>query len=86
MSERSFSPPANERAPSSEVRRDSEQAAALLEAAKVNFRLAMDTIPAIVWSALPDGSGDFFNKRWIEYTNLSPESLKRLWLVQGRSP
>jgi PAS domain S-box-containing protein len=29
------------------------------------------TIPALVWSALPDGSHDFLNQRWLEYTGLS---------------
>jgi PAS domain S-box-containing protein len=81
MSERSFSPPANELAPSPDARRDREPAAALPEATQVDFRLAMDTIPAIVWSASPDGSDDFFNKSWVEYTNLSVEESKGFgWL------
>jgi PAS domain S-box-containing protein len=78
MSERSFSSPANEPSLSSEVRRDPEQAATLPE---VDLRLAMDTIPAIVWSASPDGSDDFFNESWVEYTNLSVEESKGVgWL------
>jgi PAS domain S-box-containing protein len=44
-----------------------------MEASNVDLRIAMDTIPAIVWTALRDGSGEFFNKRWVEYTNLSVE-------------
>jgi PAS domain S-box-containing protein len=76
MSERSLGPLARRPDPSSERRSDPEQAAASLEAAKVDLRLAMDTIPTIVWSAWPDGSGDFFNKRWVEYTNLSVEESK----------
>src|SRR6185503_19077449 len=35
--------------------------------------LIIDTIPALAWSALPDGSVDFLNKRWLEYTGLSLE-------------
>jgi PAS domain S-box-containing protein len=31
------------------------------------LRLVIDTIPAMVWSALPDGSVDFVNQRWLEY-------------------
>src|SRR6476620_8608648 len=76
MSERSSSPPANERTSSSERRRDPEQAPTLQEAAEVDLRLAMDTIPAIVWTALPDGSDDFVNKNWVEYTNLSVDEAK----------
>jgi PAS domain S-box-containing protein len=74
MSERSFSPPVDERAPSSAAQRDPKQAAAQGESANVDLRLAMDAIPTIVWSHSPDGSGDFFNKSWIEYTNLSLEA------------
>ncbi len=81
MSERSLSPPANQFAPSSEGTRDPEGAAVLPEPAEVDLRLAMDTIPAIVWSASPDGSDDFFNRSWVEYTNLSAEESKGLgWL------
>jgi PAS domain S-box-containing protein len=35
------------------------------------LRLAIDTIPAMVASALPDGSTDFLNERWQEYTGLT---------------
>src|SRR3982750_748094 len=35
------------------------------------LRLVIDTIPQQVWSALPDGSVDFLNQRWLEYTGLS---------------
>ena len=35
--------------------------------------LIIDTIPALAWSTLPDGSVDFLNKRWLEYTGLSLE-------------
>jgi PAS domain S-box-containing protein len=30
------------------------------------LRLAINTLPALVWSALPDGSLDFINQRWKE--------------------
>jgi PAS domain S-box-containing protein len=32
------------------------------------LRMLVDAIPAIAWSALPDGSVDFVNDRWLEYT------------------
>jgi len=31
-------------------------------------RLAIDAIPTLAWSAGADGSADFFNHRWLEYT------------------
>jgi PAS domain S-box-containing protein len=38
-----------------------------------HFRLAIDTIPMMVAIARPDGSTDFLNQRWLEYTGLSLE-------------
>jgi PAS domain S-box-containing protein len=35
------------------------------------LRTVIDTIPAIAWSVLPDGTLDFLNRRWLEYTGLS---------------
>ncbi|WP_205927114.1 sensor histidine kinase [Rhizobium sp. P32RR-XVIII] len=40
------------------------------------LQLVIDTIPALVWSALPDGSVNFVNKRLIEYTGLPLEEVK----------
>jgi PAS domain S-box-containing protein len=40
------------------------------------LRLVIDTIPAVVWSALPDGSIDFVNQRLLEYTGLPSEDVK----------
>jgi formate hydrogenlyase transcriptional activator len=37
------------------------------------LRLVIDTIPTLAWSILPDGSNEFLNKGWHEYTGLSPE-------------
>jgi PAS domain S-box-containing protein len=31
----------------------------------------IDTIPGLVWSSLPDGSIEYLNQRWLEYTGLS---------------
>lgn len=40
----------------------------------------IDAIPTLAWSARPDGSADFFNLRWLEYTGLSREqALDRGW-------
>src|SRR6266436_5480876 len=37
------------------------------------LRDVIDTIPAIVWSALPDGPNTYVNKRFVEYSGLSAE-------------
>jgi formate hydrogenlyase transcriptional activator len=34
------------------------------------FRVMVDTIPAQVWCTLPDGSNEFHNQRWHDYTGL----------------
>jgi PAS domain S-box-containing protein len=36
-----------------------------------DIRLVVDTIPTLAWSARPDGSAEFFNQRWLDYTGLS---------------
>ncbi len=38
-----------------------------------HFRTLVDTIPALVWSAHPDGSAEFLNRRWLDHTGLSAE-------------
>ena len=43
------------------------------QAIKEQFRLALDTSPGLMWTGLPDGSRDFHNRRWLEYTGLSFE-------------
>jgi PAS domain S-box-containing protein len=53
-----------------EDRRRAEDA---LRESEDRLRLVVDTIPALVWSALPDGSVDFVNERWLQYTGLSRE-------------
>src|SRR2546425_13018881 len=37
------------------------------------LRTIIETIPTLAWSASPDGSADFFNQRWLDYTGLSAE-------------
>jgi formate hydrogenlyase transcriptional activator len=36
------------------------------------LRRIIDTIPALAWCARPDGSIEFLNKQWLDYTGLSP--------------
>jgi PAS domain S-box-containing protein len=44
-----------------------------LRKSEKELRDVIDTIPATVWSALPDGSNAHINKRFVEYTGLSAE-------------
>jgi PAS domain S-box-containing protein len=44
-----------------------------LRKSEKELRDAIDTIPALVWSALPDGSNTYVNKRFVEYTGSSAE-------------
>jgi PAS domain S-box-containing protein len=37
------------------------------------YRFAIDSIPGLVWTSLPDGDVDFLNQRWLDYTGLSFE-------------
>ena len=49
-----------------------QQALAEIRKSEERLRLIIDTIPAQAWRALPDGSVDYFNQRWHDYTGLSP--------------
>ena len=44
-----------------------------LKNSESKLRQVIDTIPALAWCMLPDGSIEFLNRRWHEYTGLSPE-------------
>ncbi len=47
-----------------------------------DVRLVVDTIPTLAWSARSDGSADFFNQRWLDYTGLSDEQAREWgWTV-----
>jgi PAS domain S-box-containing protein len=52
---------------------DRKRAEDALRESEDRLRHVVDTIPAIVWSALPDGSVEFVNDRWLQYTGLSRE-------------
>jgi PAS domain S-box-containing protein len=40
------------------------------------LRAIIETIPALVWSARPDGSAEFFNRRWLDYAGLTYEQVR----------
>jgi PAS domain S-box-containing protein len=61
-----------------EAERDSDidrptAAADALEGRERDLKLFIDTIPALAWSARPDGSAQFFNKPYLDFVGLSAE-------------
>src|SRR5467141_953287 len=49
-----------------------------MKSSEDRFRAMVDTIPALVWCTLPDGSNEFHNQRWHDYTGLS-EGAEQGW-------
>jgi PAS domain S-box-containing protein len=47
-----------------------------LRAREHKLKLIVNTIPALVWSARPDGSAEFFNEHYLDYVGLSAEQAK----------
>jgi len=37
------------------------------------YRVMVDEVPALLWRNLPDGTNEFLNQRWHDYTGLSPQ-------------
>src|SRR2546423_6009545 len=40
------------------------------------LRLTIDTIPVLAWCSRPDGSNEFLNQRWLDYTGLAIEEAR----------
>src|ERR1700722_19231224 len=59
----------------SHLTRQGDLEKALDESRKSEARLRkiIDTIPTLAWCNLPDGSNEFLNQRWHDYTGLSPQ-------------
>ena len=43
-------------------------AEAVLSVTQASFKVLMDLMPQMVWSTQPDGSHDYYNARWYEFT------------------
>src|SRR6266404_223159 len=54
---------------------EQRHAEAVIRAQEAELREVVDTIPAIVWSTLPDGSNTYVNKRFVEYSGSSAEQM-----------
>ena len=55
-------------------------------AAVDNLRLAVDTIPTIVWITEPDGTVTYMNRAWRDFTGLSPEDVAQGKWVETLHP
>ena len=79
-------------------RQDLQRALQESKVSEARLRKIIDTIPTLAWCNLTDGSNDFVNRRWSDYTGLSQEEVKRVgckvaihpedlprWLDQWRS-
>jgi len=44
--------------------------------ADADLRRIIDTIPVLAWCSLPDGSNEFLNQRWHDYTGLSRQEAR----------
>ncbi|HKE61472.1 MAG TPA: PAS domain-containing protein, partial [Nitrospira sp.] len=59
-----------------------EKALAEIKQSEDRLRLTLDTIPALAWCTLPDGSAEVLNRRWLDYTGLSAEKARNWgWTV-----
>jgi PAS domain S-box-containing protein len=45
-----------------------------LRDSEAQFRTIADAMPQMVWSTLPDGYHDYFNRQWYEFTGVPPGS------------
>jgi|ERR1700685_3393206 hypothetical protein len=44
----------------------------------------INRIPTLAWSCLPDGTPEFLNQRWLDYTGLSLRERGRRQATRGR--
>src|ERR1700739_4377605 len=54
-------------------RKDLENALLESRESEAQLRRIIDAIPTLAWCNLPDGSNEFLNQRWHDYTGLSPD-------------
>jgi len=47
-----------------------------LEITELHFASVMEVIPGFVWSALPDGSVEFCNQRWLDYMGMTLDQVR----------
>jgi hypothetical protein len=52
---------------------DLKRAEQAIRESERNLKLIIDTVPALVWSALPDGTADFFNQHYLDFVGFTAE-------------
>ena len=55
------------------TREDLEKALNETKKSEAHLRQIIDMVPSFLWTSLPDGSKEYLNKRWYDYTGLSLE-------------
>jgi PAS domain S-box-containing protein len=55
---------------------DRKRAEEAIRASESNFKLIIDTIPALAWSARPDGAAEFLSQHYLNYVGLSAEEVR----------
>jgi formate hydrogenlyase transcriptional activator len=58
------------------TREDLERALNETKSSEAQLRKIIDTVPSFLWTSFPDGSKEYLNKRWYEYTGLTLEQAK----------
>ena len=53
------------------LHRELEKVVDELKQSEDRLRVLIETIPALAWTSTPDGSNDFVNRRWLEYTGIT---------------
>jgi PAS domain S-box-containing protein len=74
--DRRFSAQATALEESEILHRQLEKAVDELKKSEDRLRVLIETIPALAWTSLPDGSNDFVNRRWMEYTGVSLDHMQ----------
>jgi PAS domain S-box-containing protein len=58
------------------LKRELESVVDELKKSENRLRVLIETIPALAWTSLPDGSNDFSNQRLLEYMGISLEQMQ----------
>jgi PAS domain S-box-containing protein len=58
------------------LKRELESVVDELKKSEHRLRVLIETIPALAWTSLPDGSNDFSNQRLLEYMGISLEQMQ----------
>src|SRR2546425_13059221 len=65
-----------------QARRAWEQAREAMQESAAQRRMMIDSIPTLAWACRPDGTTEFLNQRWLDYTGLlMAQALGRGWTV-----